>query len=71
MNVKHIAQGFLNLAFSIIMEKEGEVLEIASGRLETCSTCTHRVNARCGMCGCYLPALVRSNKGCPLKKFNK
>lgn len=62
MELINIITGFVNLTTT---EPNEEQLE----KLKICSTCPFNVNKCCTKCGCYIPAKVRSNSKCPLKKF--
>lgn len=73
MNLKHIAQGWVNLIFS------NEVVEErAIKRLEICNKCQKRSNypseitmdSYCKDCGCVLQAKVRSDSQCPNNYWN-
>ena len=44
-----------------LTEQNSEV----TARLKVCSTCEHRKDFRCGVCGCPLSARSRSKYGCP------
>lgn len=48
-----------------------EVEEIAIKRMETCINCDRlKPDNRCGICGCFMVAKVRSLKStCPLDKW--
>jgi hypothetical protein len=48
-----------------------QVEELAIERMEICLGCDKlKDNKRCGVCGCFMPAKVRSVKStCPLKKW--
>lgn len=68
INIKkfnEIIDGWSNL---IIKEDENEIL--AKQRLKICVDCLNiKKNNYCGICGCYIPAKVRSKKSeCP-KQF--
>jgi len=53
---KHAADGFRHVDESVLR-----------GRLETCSTCPHRLDDRCSVCGCFLDAKAAMRVSeCPL-----
>lgn len=69
--VSEIIEGWKNFAF-----KNPKVEEIATKRAEQCVNCTIKgkpvmKNKKfCGICGCYIPAKVRSlSSKCPLGKW--
>lgn len=67
MNVlKEIYNGWKNYAF-----KSPEIEKLAKKRAEICADCPKLTNKKtCSVCGCYIPAKVRSEKSkCPLKKW--
>lgn len=49
-----------------------EMEKLATERLLICIDCDKlKTGNRCGLCGCFMPAKVRSAKStCPLKKWN-
>lgn len=49
--------------------KSPEIEELAKNRAKTCVSCKElRRNKTCKICGCFVPAKVRSEKSkCPLK----
>ena len=61
-----IISGWKNYAFP-----SQEVEKIATNRMATCLDCPKlKKDNRCGLCGCFMPAKVRSiNSTCPLKKW--
>jgi hypothetical protein len=64
--LQEIINGFRHFAF-----KSPEIEEMANNRAKICATCEKmRRNNTCRVCGCYVPAKVRSEKSrCPLKKW--
>jgi hypothetical protein len=61
--IKNILNGYSNLAF-----KTPEIEKMAIERAEICVKCEHNKNKWCNMCGCYLPAKIRSRvETCKLK----
>jgi hypothetical protein len=64
--VKEIISGWKNYVFP-----SEEVERIAIHRMETCLDCPKlKDNKRCSLCGCFMPAKVRSIMStCPLKKW--
>jgi len=65
--LEEIYSGWKNYIFP---NKETE--ELAKKRISICFSCTNykqKIN-RCNICGCFMPAKVRSiNSSCPLKKW--
>ena len=64
-----IIDGWTNYVFP-----NKEVEELAKRRITICTDKTIcdklKSNNKCGICGCYMPAKVRSVKSsCPLKKW--
>jgi len=69
MNTKQLSEiydGWKNLVFP-----SPEVELEAKRRIEICVTCEKfRKNKSCAICGCYMPAKVRSTKSvCPIEKW--
>lgn len=70
--LEEIYNGWKNLTF-----KSPEIEKLAKKRVQICIDCTikegepgMRKNKTCKVCGCYIPAKVRSVKSkCPLKKW--
>lgn len=64
--LQEIISGWKNYTF-----KNPEIENIAKNRAELCSNCSQlRNNNTCKLCGCYIPAKVRSIKSkCPIKKW--
>jgi len=64
--VQEIISGWKNYAF-----KNKEIEELAKTRVKICVGCPLlRKNNTCSVCGCYIPAKVRSAKSrCPKKKW--
>lgn len=64
--LQEIISGWKNYTF-----KNPEVEKIAKHRAKLCSDCPKlRNNNTCKICGCYIPAKVRSVKSkCPLRKW--
>jgi hypothetical protein len=54
-NLDNIADGFGNLMF-----KNPEIEKLATERAKICAVCQQNHNEWCKMCGCYIPAKVRS-----------
>lgn len=67
LDIKSILEGWKNYIFP-----NEEVEEIAKHRLLVCSKCPHRINSKCGECGCPLETKARAvnqrNK-CPKDKW--
>lgn len=65
-NLGEIISGWKNYVFP-----NEEVEKIATERIVTCLDCEKITSEKkCGLCGCYMPAKVRSLKStCPLKKW--
>lgn len=63
-----IVSGWKNYIF-----KNKEIENIAKERLKTCLSCDKiTLKNKCSVCGCYVPAKVRSlNSKCPNKKWLK
>lgn len=41
-------------------------------RFDICATCPHRMNSKCSLCGCYLPAKVLSpDSYCPDNRWGR
>jgi hypothetical protein len=67
--LKEITTGWKNLLFH---DKEFE--PIAEKRMYECLSCIklNRDTKKCKMCGCYMPAKVRSKSSkCPLNKWEQ
>jgi len=64
--LNEIISGWKNYVFP-----NKEVEKIATERMLTCLDCSKlKTNKRCGLCGCFMPAKVRSIKSkCPLNKW--
>jgi len=65
--LEEIYEGWKNLVFP---NKETE--ELAKKRIKLCVSCDQfkQVTKRCGACGCFMPAKVRSEQSkCPLNKW--
>lgn len=68
--IAEVYEGFKNLAWK---KSESEIL--ARERLEICIGCDHLQRYRgfylgCDMCGCYIPAKIRSIKSsCPIGEW--
>ena len=64
--LQEIINGWKNYTF-----KNPEIENIAKNRAKICSNCSKlRKNNTCKICGCYIPAKVRSVKSkCPLRKW--
>ena len=52
---ERIVEGWGNLAF-----KNADVEKLAKERAKICAVCQQNNNEWCKMCGCYIPAKVRS-----------
>jgi len=67
LKLGEIYNGWKNLAV-----KSPEVEEIAKKRAIICACCSKlKNNNQCDVCGCYVPAKVRSLKSsCPIKKWD-
>jgi len=64
--LSEIYEGWKNLTF-----QNSEIEEKAKKRIEICVKCD-KLNKRnfCNLCGCYMPAKVRSSKShCRIKKW--
>lgn len=66
MNLNEIISGWKNYVFP-----NKEIEKIATNRMLTCLDCERlRKDNRCNLCGCFMPAKVRSIKSkCPIKKW--
>ena len=64
--VQEIYNGWKNYAF-----KNPQIEELAKNRIQICVNCPElKANNACRICGCYVPAKVRSAKSrCPKKKW--
>ncbi len=64
--IQEIYSGWKNLKF-----KTPEIEELAKNRVNICVNCPKlRKNNTCAVCGCYIPAKVRSSKSrCPDRKW--
>ncbi len=64
--LSEIYEGWKNFTFS-----NPQVEEIAKKRMTICVECEKlKKNNTCSLCGCYMPAKVRSTKSkCRLKKW--
>jgi uncharacterized paraquat-inducible protein A len=65
--LNEIIEGWSNYIF-----ESKEVEEEAKRRMEICISCEQfrKHSKRCRVCGCYMPAKVRSTKStCPAKKW--
>lgn len=68
LNVKHIANGFYNLA-------TGRKHSLSKFRINICKGCPHYrkkffVLEICAMCGCFLKAKTRVvNENCPIERW--
>lgn len=62
--IDNILTGFKNLM-------TGKEIEQEQKRKDICGKCPHSTNTnRCMVCGCYLPAKVKSPKSsCPVNKW--
>lgn len=61
MQLKEIYSGFKNLIF-----QDEKIEAKAEKKLKTCFSCPHRVEVKCGKCGCWLAAKARSEYSeCP------
>ncbi len=64
MNIKEITEGWSNLLWGSDETTE----EIAKERIAICMECPffQKTFGRCKLCGCHMPAKVRTKKGrCP------
>ena len=66
--MKNIITGFFNLLRTKLgYPSKKEWLD----RLGTCLDCEYmNKNSTCNICGCYIPAKVRSKSKCPENKWN-
>lgn len=63
--LSEIYNGWKNLTFP-----SPEIEEMAKKRMVICVECDKLKNNKCKLCGCYMPAKVRSLKSkCKLKKW--
>lgn len=64
--LEEIYSGWKNLTF-----KNPEIEDMSRKRIKICAVCNKlRNNNTCKICGCYIPAKVRSPKSrCPLAKW--
>ncbi len=65
--LEEIYEGWKNLIFP---NKQAE--ELAKQRIKSCVDCDQfkKDTKRCGICGCFMPAKVRSKESeCPVKKW--
>jgi len=72
MEIKNIAEGFLNLAKSELNIANAEVEKVAVWRYSKCLQCQHlnNENKTCDVCGCYMKAKVRAMEAsCPIGRW--
>lgn len=61
--INHIFVGWKNLLLGLETIEQKE-------KLEVCITCPYVTkNKTCSLCGCYIPAKVKSDSKCPLNKW--
>lgn len=72
MEIKNIAEGFLNLTKKHLNIADVEVEKLAVWRYSKCLQCDQqdKSNLSCKLCGCHTPAKVRANESsCPIGRW--
>jgi len=72
MEVKNIAEGFVNLAKKHLNIANAEVEKVAIWRYSKCLQCDqlNKENLSCKICGCHMPAKVRAGDAtCPIGRW--
>ena len=69
MEVRNIFVGFSNLLISELGLENEDSKNLADNKIKICSDCDKRNGNRCGVCGCFIKAKVRSESTCPDGKF--
>lgn len=72
MDIKNIAEGFINLAKKHLNVEDENVEKLAVWRYSKCLRCDeqNKTTLTCNVCGCFMPAKVRADEEkCPLGKW--
>ena len=70
MNLRQIAEGYINLSKKGLGISDEKVEQLATARYIICDTCPNRSDSKCNVCGCLLGAKIRSVEAtCPKDKW--